>query len=114
MPAVECPNAEINEGMCPCAETSCARHGICCECLAYHAASSTWPLSACMRGAQPEKTLMLSMKEDAERCAQYEKNLERCVCASDTCSYQGTCCDCVRNHWGNKKNSLVACMRGRD
>ena len=111
MAVVECPNIEINKQMCPCTETDCPRHGICCECLAYHANSTQWPLTACMRGAKrPEETMSLP-KEHAEKCAQYEKNLERCPCTSEDCVRKGVCCDCVRNHWGGEK--AVACMRDR-
>lgn len=113
MATIVCPNKEINEKMCPCTEMGCPRHGICCECLAYHAKSAQWPLSACMRGAKrPAETLALP-KEHAEKCAQYAKNLERCACKNDKCPRRATCCDCVRNHWGNEKSPLVACMRGR-
>ncbi|MCD8140228.1 MAG: DUF6485 family protein [Planctomycetaceae bacterium] len=30
-----CPNAGKNQG-CTCPHTSCARHGACCQCIAYH------------------------------------------------------------------------------
>ena len=113
MPDVQCPNIDINEEMCPCTEVSCDRHGICCQCLAYHAASSAWPLSACMRGlVRPDGSLSLP-KDREETCVQYEASLKRCVCASDDCGRKGTCCDCVRNHWGNEAYPVVACMRGR-
>ncbi|MEW6357820.1 MAG: hypothetical protein AB1696_15915 [Planctomycetota bacterium] len=111
MSAVECPNIKINQQMCPCTEVDCPRHGICCQCLAYHAESAQWPLSACMRGVKrPEATLSLP-KVHEQKCDQYEQNLTRCVCKSDKCERKGTCCDCVRNHWGGEK--AVACMRGR-
>lgn len=113
MVTVVCPNIEINKQMCPCTETSCERHGICCLCIAYHAKSTQWPLTACMRGApRPQATLSLP-KEHAEKCAQYETNLERCVCTSETCVRKGTCCDCVRAHWGNEAKPRVTCMRDR-
>lgn len=42
-----CPNKAKNEARCPCGSTGCKRHGVCCECLAYHRASGDKP--ACMR-----------------------------------------------------------------
>ncbi|MEM5869636.1 MAG: hypothetical protein QXR09_00485 [Candidatus Aenigmatarchaeota archaeon] len=44
-----CPNKEINEKDCPCEETSCERHGICCLCIRYHLKSKQWPLPACFK-----------------------------------------------------------------
>jgi len=110
MPAVHCPNLEINEQMCPCLETSCPRHGICCECVAYHSKSSAWPLTACMRGTQAPSLLASLPKEHSEKCSQYEKNQERCICSSENCSRLGTCCDCVRHHWLG--GGRVSCLRG--
>ena len=113
MPAVECPNKAINEQMCPCTEISCERHGICCACTEFHMKSTQWPLSACMRGTKrPAATLTLP-KKHTEKCAQHEANLARCVCTNEKCVRRGTCCDCVRNHWGNEAGPLVSCMRGR-
>lgn len=31
-----CPNGEKNKMRCTCPHSNCARHGICCECVAYH------------------------------------------------------------------------------
>ena len=31
-----CPNAQGNSQRCTCPYTGCSRHGVCCECIAYH------------------------------------------------------------------------------
>ena len=33
---INCPNKEKNKARCTCQEDYCERHGICCECIAYH------------------------------------------------------------------------------
>jgi hypothetical protein len=33
---MNCPNQEKNKQQCTCPSTSCKRHGVCCECIAYH------------------------------------------------------------------------------
>ncbi|MBI5148179.1 hypothetical protein HZA33_00700 [Candidatus Pacearchaeota archaeon] len=38
-----CPNKKENEKDCPCYDTSCSRHGICCECIAYHRKTRSRP-----------------------------------------------------------------------
>ncbi|MCX6798714.1 MAG: hypothetical protein NTW59_01290 [Candidatus Diapherotrites archaeon] len=43
---MECKKA-ANEKQCPCPETSCKRHGVCCECVRYHRNSGDRP--ACLR-----------------------------------------------------------------
>lgn len=45
--AAPCPNYERNEKVCNCSSTGCARHGVCCECVAYHAKAGGLP--ACLR-----------------------------------------------------------------
>ncbi len=42
-----CLNKEINELDCPCSNTDCGNHGICCECITSHRAKGNKP--ACMR-----------------------------------------------------------------
>ncbi|GBE19912.1 hypothetical protein BMS3Abin17_00643 [archaeon BMS3Abin17] len=42
-----CQNKEENEKDCPCAETWCERHGICCECISYHKKHGDFP--TCLR-----------------------------------------------------------------
>jgi hypothetical protein len=44
-----CVNRERNEKTCPCEEKDCPRHGVCCECIAFHRNSKQWPKTACMR-----------------------------------------------------------------
>lgn len=39
--AKPCPNVEHNNARCTCTHTDCQRHGICCECVAFHLASKT-------------------------------------------------------------------------
>ncbi len=47
----ECPNVKINEQNCSCASATCERHGICCECVAYHKDKDQLP--ACLRHLGP-------------------------------------------------------------
>jgi len=42
-----CPNKGANEEECPCSEVDCARHGVCCECIAYH--KDCGDLPACLK-----------------------------------------------------------------
>lgn len=108
----DCPNHEKNLAMCPCTSLDCERRGICCECLLYHSKSEQWPLTACMRTPRTESTLELTMVTDP-KCGNYERNKEVCPCTSETCERQGTCCDCVRNHWKADGSGQTACMRDR-
>lgn len=43
----ECPNAERNRQKCTCANTTCERRGMCCECIAAHREGGSLP--ACVR-----------------------------------------------------------------
>jgi len=43
----KCLNKKENEKECPCLETDCERHGICCLCINYHRKHGGKP--ACMR-----------------------------------------------------------------
>ncbi len=109
MAAVQCPNHEINLQMCPCTE-ACDRHGICCECVAYHRGSRQWPVTACMRqAARPVQTL--SLCGVAEACDNQLRNVEACPCEAEECSRRGWCCECVRNHWTEDGTGRVACMK---
>lgn len=36
MSAKDCSNMEKNKQQCTCAYTNCPRHGVCCQCVAYH------------------------------------------------------------------------------
>lgn len=42
-----CINRDKNNTACPCKSDKCARHGVCCECIAYHRAAGNKP--ACMK-----------------------------------------------------------------
>jgi hypothetical protein len=42
-----CPNKERNEEQCSCISTDCSRHGVCCECIAYH--RSRGELPSCLK-----------------------------------------------------------------
>ena len=106
----DCPSYEINIQMCPCTEMDCPRRGICCECIAYHRNSTQWPLTACMSTQRLEDTLSFPMATP-EKCANYERNLANCTCASEDCERKGTCCDCVRNHWKADGSGRISCLR---
>ena len=104
-----CPNYEINTQMCPCTNTTCANHGICCECLQRHAGNKS--LVSCMRGAKraPE-TMALSLQ--AVKCTtNLSRNLDFCICTYEPCGNKGTCCSCVRNHFNTQGTGRVSCMR---
>ena len=105
-----CPNYEINLQMCPCTELNCPRRGICCECIAYHRKSTQWPLTACMRTDRPESTVSLP-KATEEKCDNFDRNLADCPCTAEECERQGTCCDCIRNHWKPDGTGQTACFR---
>jgi hypothetical protein len=42
-----CPNRERNNQNCPCTCDECERHGVCCECVAFHRGRGDRP--ACLR-----------------------------------------------------------------
>ncbi|MCX5678681.1 MAG: DUF6485 family protein [Candidatus Omnitrophica bacterium] len=50
----DCPNKKFNIANCNCTYPGCPRHGICCECLAYHRSSSELP--ACYFDKAAEKS----------------------------------------------------------
>jgi hypothetical protein len=105
-------NFEINAQMCPCQATDCERRGICCECVAFHRSSATWPQTSCQRGGikRPEATLGLHGRTDAN-CANLERNRAACTCGYDPCERRGLCCECIRNHWTADGSDLVSCLR---
>ena len=108
MAAVECPNLAFNLQMCPCPSDDCERKGICCLCVRNHA--SKGQTTSCMRDAErPADTR--SLAGVGEECTQHADNLDFCPCDYEACANQGTCCDCVRNHWGNATYPTPACMR---
>lgn len=51
---MNCPNTAKNEKQCNCTYPGCPRHGVCCECLAYHRAMNQLP--ACYFTREEEKT----------------------------------------------------------
>lgn len=50
----ECSNIKKNKASCNCTYSGCARHGLCCECLAYHRIN--FELPACYFDEKKEKT----------------------------------------------------------
>ncbi|MEW5758459.1 MAG: DUF6485 family protein [Candidatus Omnitrophota bacterium] len=50
----ECINLKKNNKMCNCTYSGCPRHGICCECLAYH--RKVGQLPACYFDEKTEAT----------------------------------------------------------
>jgi len=106
--AVNCPNHDVNIEMCPCPSETCGNPGFCCLCAANHMENGG--KTACMRGIdRPAETLSLSGV--GGKCEQYDANVEQCPCSYASCENNGTCCDCVRNHWGNSTYPTTACMR---
>jgi hypothetical protein len=51
---MDCDNRKKNSAECNCTYAGCSRHGICCQCLAYHRASGELP--ACYFTAAEERT----------------------------------------------------------
>ncbi|MFW6163058.1 MAG: hypothetical protein ACODAJ_09835 [Planctomycetota bacterium] len=109
MAAVECPNHEVNLQMCPGPSEDCENKGICCLCVRNHAGKGG--KTSCMRGAErPAESRSLSGVATGP-CAQFADNKAFCPCDYDACANGGTCCDCIRNHWGNAVYPSPACMR---
>ncbi len=50
----ECGNQRKNAAACTCTYAGCPRHGVCCECVAYHAGSGELP--GCFFPPEAEKT----------------------------------------------------------
>jgi hypothetical protein len=63
----DCSNKKTNDAMCNCTYSGCPRHGICCECLAYHRRNGELP--ACYFDAAAEKTYNRSIGNYLKRCA---------------------------------------------
>jgi len=49
---------------------------------------------------------------ETTKCWNYRINLLMCPCTYEGCPNKGLCCECMRNHWGNKEYPAMACMRG--
>jgi len=105
----ECPNREVNLQMCPCPNAECERKGICCLCIQAHLAKGG--KSFCMRGTErPAATGSLRGITPA-KCDRRAANAKACACDYEPCANRGTCCDCVRNHWGSTAYPFPACLR---
>ncbi len=50
----DCKNIKKNIAICNCTYAGCPRHGVCCECLAYHRPAAQLP--ACYFDAKGERT----------------------------------------------------------
>lgn len=106
----QCANHALNQAMCPCRNTTCANHGICCECLLAHRAAGS--LTACMRGAERSPATLDLARQAATLCATNgSRNQTGCPCSSVSCANRGVCCNCVRNHFTVDGRGRVACMR---
>lgn len=62
---MNCGNSRKNNAMCNCTYAGCERHGVCCECLAYHRASNELP--ACYFDKNDEKTYDRSIENYLKR-----------------------------------------------
>jgi hypothetical protein len=51
---MDCDNQNSNSAQCNCTYPGCARHGVCCQCIAYHRRSGELP--ACFFTAAEERT----------------------------------------------------------
>ena len=107
----DCVNYEINIQMCPCASETCAHRGICCECI--KASIAAGAATECMKpGVERNPATVDLMAQAVQSCSlNHQRNLEFCVCGSDTCTRKGICCNCVRNHFTVDGTGRVACMR---
>jgi len=104
----DCPNRDVNLEMCPCPSEDCERKGICCLCVQNHVSKDG--VSFCLRGtARPADTR--SLRGIAGKCGRHAENLDSCPCDYESCDNRGTCCDCVRNHWGNPTYPSPACTK---
>ncbi|MDD5455416.1 MAG: DUF6485 family protein [Candidatus Margulisbacteria bacterium] len=57
---MSCENQNKNTTRCNCTYPGCSRHGICCECLAYHRRNSELP--ACCFSEKAEATFDRSIE----------------------------------------------------
>jgi hypothetical protein len=106
--ATRCLNHDTNQQQCPCPSADCTRHGICCQCVAYHVGRSS--RTNCMRGTQrPAATLKLPVGA-SPNCPSRPRNNSICPCDEAGCSRHGLCCDCIRYHWGNRSWPSPACL----
>ena len=45
--SADCKNRTRNEETCTCYERSCARFGVCCDCIRFHWGHNVWPKVSC-------------------------------------------------------------------
>lgn len=57
---MDCLNKKKNDAMCTCTYLGCPRHGVCCECLAYHRPKNEIP--ACYFDEKAEKVYNRSIE----------------------------------------------------
>ena len=50
------------------------------------------------------------MLTTADRCPNYQINIQLCPCTSDGCERRGVCCECIAAH--REAGSATACMNG--
>ena len=109
MAAVTCPNREINLQMCPCDNEDCPRRGNCCECVQAHTAAGKPNACARLPHRNPATVGLVPL---TQRCTiNFERNKAFCPCGNKDCPRQGTCCECVRNHFQPDGAGRVTCMR---
>lgn len=102
-----CANFALNQEHCPCASADCTRHGICCECAAYHVGRDS--KSACMRPTAPAAAHDLPT-DVSSACLNRARNNKNCPCDETSCARHGLCCVCLRYHRGNRTWPAAACM----
>ena len=62
-----CPNLEANLAQCTCTYSPCEKHGLCCQCVAYHRKMRQIP--GCFFNAEAERTYDRSYaKFRSDRC----------------------------------------------
>ncbi|HET6487084.1 MAG TPA: DUF6485 family protein [Spirochaetia bacterium] len=57
---MQCANSEKNARRCTCTYPGCSRHGICCDCVAYHRGAGELP--GCLFAPAEEKTYDRSVR----------------------------------------------------
>lgn len=64
---MNCPNQTRNSTACNCTYQGCPKHGICCECIAYHRKNGELP--ACYFTAEQEATWDRSKEHYVRACS---------------------------------------------
>jgi len=57
----QCENVKRNSVLCTCTYSSCEKHGVCCECVAFHRASGELP--GCFFPPDAERTYDRSVRK---------------------------------------------------